>query len=279
MRVTSVELHPSGSSEVAVLSFRDPSRQNPYNVKSIAGLDASIVPKFYGASKTSAVNLYTFSLDKRVIVIQITLNPSFSLGKSYSELRDDIYKMIASSRTGLTQVQFKNENGVVAAISGFITKLENPISDKSAEVHLTIEAVDPMLMALAPTNVAVAGLNPANTLITDDISTAPHGFDFVMNATAAFAALTISDPNDSSWSFTVTPSGGFLAGDQLNFSSVNDAKKLYIVRGANTIYLADVLTAGSVWPILFPGDNHLSFTNPASLTWQSISYYATYWGV
>ncbi len=47
MRVTSVELHPANSSDICVLSFRDPTHANPYNVKEIIGLDADeIVPRF-----------------------------------------------------------------------------------------------------------------------------------------------------------------------------------------------------------------------------------------
>lgn len=276
MRVTSVELHPARSTQVCVLSFRDPTRQNPYNVKQIDGLDPAdgIVPQFYAA------NFYNLVMIKRDVVIRIELNPQFSLNKTYSDLRDDLYKMIASSRSGLVQVQFKNELGVIAAISGFVTKFEAPTFDKTPEAVITLSAVDPkMLTALVPVNVVVAGLDPANTLITDGLSTAPHGFDFAIAATAAFASLVITDPGDSAWSFGVSPVGGFLDGDVLHFSSNPQSKQIYIVRGGVNIYLADVIAPGSVWPILFPGDNHLAFTNPTHLTWESISYYPTYWGV
>lgn len=280
MRVTSVELHPAGSSEVCVLSFRDPTRQNPYNVKSIGGLDISdgIVPQFYGVSG-SAASFYNLMMTKRDVAFQIELNPKFSLNMSYSDLRDDLYRMIASSRTGMIQAQFINEDGVVAAVSGFVTKVEAPLFVQTPEVIVTLSAVDPMLIALTETDVVVAGLDPTNTLIQDEVSTAPHGFSFVMSTTASFASLTITDPGDSTWSFAVTPSGGFLSGDALHFSSDPKNKQLYIVRGGTTIYLADVIAPASVWPIMFPGDNRFAFTNPLDLSWTSLSYYATYWGV
>lgn len=282
MRVTSVELHPSGSVEVCTLSFRDPTGSNPYNIKTMTGLDGSdgIAPKFYGKAGNSAASFYNLSLQKREVILGISLNPQFTSGKSYSDLRDDLYRMIGSSRTGLVQLQFLNETGVVAAISGFVVKAETNHFDKSPSVLLTLSAVDPMLTALEPVAVPIIGLNPANFVISDTESTAPHGFSFTADIVSPFASLVITDPNDASWSFGVTPPGGwFLTGDVLNFSSDPKDKQLYIVRGGVNIYLADVIAPGSVWPILFPGDNYFSFTNPLDLVLVSISHYPTYWGV
>lgn len=281
MKLTSVELHPSGSDEVCVLSFRDPTRANPYSVKSMSGLDTSdgIVPQFYGKSGSSSAAFYNLSMQKRNVGISILLNPQFTLGKSYSDLRDDLYRMIGSSRTGQIQVQFKNGVDVIAAISGFVTKAEANLFDKTPSVNLTLSAVDPMLTALDPVAVAVAGLNLANFTISDAISTAPHGFSFDANIVAPFASLVVTDPNDASWSFGITPVGGFLTGDHLVFSSDPATKKLYVVRGGVDVYLADVINTGSMWPIMFPGDNHFSFTNPADLALTDFSYYPTYWGV
>lgn len=279
MRVTSVELHPARSTTVVVLSYRDPTRGNPYNVKEIDGLDADgIVAKFYGVSANSNEQFYNLSQDKRDIIVRIGLKPVFA-NQSYSDLRDALYKMIASSRTGLIQLQFKNETGVVAVISGWVQKFEAPQFAKEPVVNITIKTDDPMLKAPDPVNVNVAGLDPADTLISDLVSTAPHGLDFQMTFSAATATLAITDPLDPSWSFGVTPAGGFLAGDVLHFSSDPKNKALYIVRGIATIYLADVLTPGSIWPVIFPGDNHLAFATPANMHWTAISYYPTFWGV
>lgn len=281
MRTTSIELHPDGSDQVCVLSFRDPRGLNPYSVEGTSGLDASdgIAPKFYGVSANSVAKFFNLSLHKRTVGLQIGLNPEFSAGKTYSDLRDDLYRMIAASRTGLVQIQFKNETGVVAAISGFVTKLEAPHFDKHPRVEFEIEAVDPWLKALVAVDIPVAGLDPADTLIQDQLSTAPHGFQFVMNIAAPNASLVFSDPGDTSWSFGVTPVGGFLAGDVLHFSSDPNDKELFLVRGGVTIYLADVIAPGSIWPIVFPLDNHLAVTHPTDVSWASISYFPTYWGV
>lgn len=280
MKLTGVELHPANSSDVAVMSFRDPRGENPYNVTGITGLGADeIVPKYYGGPGNTDGNFYNMSLMKRDVVIKIQLNPSFADNQSYSDLRDALYRMIASSRTGKIQLQFKNLTEVVAAISGFISKFETSLFEKTHEVQITIKCDEPMLKALNPTVVAVAGLNPANTTIQDAKSTAVHGFQFDLGITANIASLIATNSGDSSWQFEVIPVGGFLAGDVLHFSSEYNNKYLYLTRGATTIQLADVISAGSVWPILFPGSNVFALTHPTNVVWNAISYYPTYWGV
>jgi hypothetical protein len=279
MKLTSVELHPKNSSEVAVLSFRDPRRANPYNVKAITGLDADeIVPRYYGGSLGSE-KFHNLSLKKRTIVVRIGLNPSFANGKSFSDLRDAIYKVIHSSRTGTLGLQFKNGANVIAAISGFVTKLEAPLFNKEPEVQITVQCDEPMLKAPARINVDVTGLSTANAVITDDISTAPHGFLFTANVLANTASMTIVDPDDLTWALEVIPPGGFLLGDVIHFSSELNNKYLYLVRGGSTYYLADVIVPSSVWPIFFPGENKLQISPSIKFAWASIEHYPTYWGV
>jgi len=36
---------------------------------------------------------------------------------------------------------------------------------------------------------------------------------------------------------------------------------------------------GSVWPMLFPGENTFVLSSGASIDWDSITYYPTFWGV
>lgn len=279
MKLTSVELHPAGSASVCVLSFRNPAGTNPYNVKGIGGLDADdIVSRFYGGSGNSA-RFFNLALEARSIPIRIGLNPRFNLDESFSSLRDELYKLIASSRTGTIEVQFLNGEDVIATLTGFVTKFEAPHFEKTQEVILTIKCDDPMLRAPEATVVDVEELDPAETLIQDLLSTAPHGFTFELSFQDDMASLIIGDPDDDTWLFTVSPAGGFLEDDVLHFSSENNDKYLYLVRGMTTIHLADKILSGSVWPILFPGDNTFELTTAADVTWESISYRPAYWGV
>lgn len=278
MKLTSVEIHPNGSSSVLALSFRDPQALNPFNAVSITGLDPdTIVPKYYGASGSS--KFYDMAILKRQIVMVVKLNPNFSNNDTYSSLRDKIYKIIASSRTGKIQLQFKNGTTVVAVSNGFVSRIEAPHFEQKQEVKITIDCDKGMLESLDPTAVAVGGLNPNDFVITDDVSTAPHGFMFDLAVNVNAASIVITDPTDASWAFTVAPVGGFLIGDVLHFSSIYGNKFINLTRGLVTVQLGEVVAPGSIWPILFPGDNHFHFSTPASLVLDAISYYATYWGV
>lgn len=276
MKLTSVAIRPDNSSEVAVLSFRDPNANNPYNVKSILGLDADeLVQRSYGGS--GSFKFYTVSLQNRSVVFKIGLNPSFVDRKSYSELRDALYRMIASSRTGKINIQFLNGTDVKASLKGFVTKFNNPLFEKTQDIEITVKCDEPLLRS--PTPIVLTNLTPAHAIIQDEESTAPHGFSFDISVTEPFASLKITDPTDDSWSFEVIPVSGFLVGDQVRFSSEFNDKQLYIGREGSTIYLADVIVPGSVWPILFPGNNSFVFTHPDSFDWNYLTYYPTYWGV
>lgn len=285
MRITSVELHPAGSLNVVELSFRDPSRSNSYNVREISDLGADeIVARYYGGSG-STVKFYNLSLEARHPVFRIQLNPNYAENETHSSLRDDLYRMISSSRTGKLSVHFKNGDDVVAAISGFVTKFEPALFEKEPEVKITMDADDPMLRALEPVDVDIDGVSPGETTITDPLSTAQHGLKFELSFAAVKASINISDPADDDWSFEVTPDGGFLVGDILHFSSEQNDKYLYIERDVDTIHLADKITSGSVWPILFPGENVISVDGVVVLgdafnvNWESISHRPAYWGV
>lgn len=268
MRITSVALIPAGSASACELSFRDLTRKSPYNVKTIVGLDADEIAP--GAHL----------LEKRDIVMRISLNPDATENDTYSSLREDLYKLIASSRTGIVQLQFKNGAVVVAVISGFLTKVEAAHFDKEPDVQLTLSCTDdPMLRAPVPISFDVVAVDPSLTVVTDDISTAPHGFTFELAFGFALASLVITDPEDSSWFFTVTPAGGFVTGDVLHFSSEHNNKYLYIQRGPTVIHVGEAILSGSSWPTIFPGENRFAIANAANLDWVSMRHRPTYWGV
>lgn len=283
MKVTSVELQPANSSNTIVLSFRDPTRANPYNVKNIVGLDADeLTPRFYGISGAETSAFYEVALRSRELVFLIELSPNFGANQTVAGLRDDVYKLISSSRSGLLNVKFKNGATVVAVISGFVEKLEASHFSKTPEVQITIKCKQPLLRSPARENIVLDGfvpVTPAAATILDDVSTAPHGFQFDIEFTGAMPAFTIEDPGDPLWSFEVRPFAGFLTGDVLHFSSETDNKFLTRTRTGVTTHIAESIVAGSIWPIIFPGENNFRCDTPGSLDWVSISHYLTYWGI
>lgn len=281
MKVTSIELY-SNNQKAASFSFRDPTAKNPYIVQGVFGLDASeIVPKFYGSSSDGVSKFYDMGIRSREIVIRVALNPQLTLRKTYSDLRDDLYRVISSSRTGLIQLRFNNGSATVATVSGFVSKFESALFNQLPEVQLTIKCDDPMLRALEPVEVSYAVLGTEMNVI-DPYSTSPHGFTFQLTFTQDTASFVMKDSADL-WTFTVTPgvigaNTGFKNNDTLTFSSELGQKTISIVRSAQTILLVDKVQPGSTWPVLFPGSNLLEIVT-GTFTWESLTYYPTYWGV
>lgn len=281
MRVTNIDICTSNLGNIINLNFRDPTSQSPYIVKDIIGLDADdITPKYY-ASDMSDNKYYDLALKKREVVIKVGLNPNFALGKSYAALRDDLYRLVQSSRTGAIQLRFNDETGVKAAVSGFVTRFESPNFTRTPEVQLTISCNESMLKAVDEVNVPVEFLVNPLTIITDDESTAPHGVRFGLQFTDTVIDASIQDALPANWAFEVNLTGSslteFVIGDELHLSSEANNRYLYLVRGFDIIHLVDRIIPTSIWPLMFPGENQ--FMRSEFIRWDYITYFPTYWGV
>lgn len=279
MKVTSVELRPEGSSEVIDLSFRDPKSNNPYRVKSIAPLDADeLIPQFYGTSGDSTKKYYNIVLKKREPVALIGLNPRFgsAVNNSYSDLRDRLFRLIATSRTGVINIVFRYGTEDVAYIPALVSKVESSVFTDKPEVQITFNCLDPMLKSLTRVEVPVTS-ELVNWFSVDVAkSTAPCGFRMRVRIPSAIPRLRIA-PLDNEDSFEVSFFGGFLAGDELEFSSENNNKYIYLVRGSNRWPIADAVKVNSIWPILFPGNNDFVFSYDVEI--KEFDYFTTYWAV
>lgn len=281
MKVTNIDICSSNLGNIINLNFRDPTSQSPYITKEIVGLDADdITPKYY-ASDMSDNKYYELALKKREIVVKISLNPNFAVGKTYATLRDDLYKLVQSSRTGSIQLRFNDGTTTKAAVSGFVTRFESPNFTKTPEVQLTISCNESMLKAVDQVNVPVEFLSEALTIITDDESTAPHGVRFGVQFTDTVIDFSIQDALPANWAFEVNLTGSplteFVVGDELHLSSEANNRYLYLVRGFDIIHLVDRIIPTSIWPIMFSGDNQFMCSD--FVKWDYITYYPTYWGV
>jgi hypothetical protein len=282
MRLTSVDLYSPNFSETITFSLRDVDSSDKYMVRGIVGLDAEdIIPKFYGFGISSNSRFYNFGLKAREIAIRVVLNPHFHIDESYSDIRDSLYRAISATRTGQIVLHFKSGGTIVAKIMGFITKFEVPYFSEIAEVQLTIRCDDPMFRAINPVRYEPQDIKTTNPLILpDSLSTAPHGFSMQMTFKAASPAFTVQDDLvEPEWKFKVIPSGGFVAGDVLYFSSDFSNKYLYMMRGTVNTPLIDKIEPTSVWPIIFPGANTIQIPEIATFDWNAMEYYAAYWGV
>lgn len=282
MRVTSIDVHASNSEKALSLSFRDPTSTSLYIAKAILGLDAEeIMAKFSSVGPWSSTKFYEMLLTKRNIVLQVALNPNASRKQSYSSLRDDLYRIISASRSGAIELRFKDGDRVVAAVSGFVEKVESPQFERSPEAHVTIKCADPMLKGLEQVNEDVSVFTPDLATLIDDESTAPHGFRFGMMFSDKTVEFAIQDGEDPTWIFEVNLTGSplinFKPGDELHFSSEHNNRYLFLVRNFDVIHLVDRVVPTSIWPIMFPGPNLFTCTDAAA--WDYLTYYPTYWGV
>ncbi len=282
MRVTGVDLYSALSEEAITFSLGETNPTSQYQVKTIVGLDAEeLIPKFYGKGLESSSKFYDFSLKPRLIVIRVVLNPRFNLGESPSDVRDELYRTISANRTGMVVLHFRSGGTIVSIIQGSIAKFEVPYFNKLPEAQITVQCNDPMFRAINPVVFEPDDIGVLETVsVPDSLSTAPHGFTMQATFTDDPDEFTIQDVDtDPDWKFKVAPLGGFEVGDVLYISTEYANKQVYIVRGVDTIQLIDRIEPGSIWPIVFPGRNTFYFVNKAAFDWNSLEYYAAYWGV
>lgn len=276
MRVQSIELY-SGQQRVVQFDVNGPDVRNPYVLKSIMGLDADeITPLFYGQGTETNTKFYDLVLQPREIVMRIGLNPDYSLDLRPGDLRTELLKAIGANRSGKMQLRLMDDEVPVGVISGFVTKFEANVSNKEAEVLITLRCDDPLFKAMYVSNQIVTDLDETNPLIIDPVSTAPHGFHFALTFSGSVNPFTIRDDTTPDWKFQINYP--FISGDQLYFSSELGDKYIYRIRGGVTLHLMDVIEQGSVWPILFPGENQFNVLG-TSFAWIEVYWYDTHWGV
>lgn len=286
MRVDSIDLY-SNDTRIATFNVRSRDYTNPYMIRAITGLDAdSIIPRFYGLSVDESINFYDLTLEPREIAMRIALNPNVSIGATITQFRDALYKAIASNRSGKIQLRFNEGNVVVAAISGFVTRFEAPLFQQQTDVQITMRCDDPIFRSMTITSVIEDTLSTEEPLLIDPVSTCPHGFRFSMTLLDDVSGIIIQDAPAAgapTWRFEIDFE--FLTDDQLFFSSEFGEKYLYILRGVSTQHLMNDVVSGSVWPILFPGENQLYLLDGASalidtkVEWDEVFWYETHWGV
>lgn len=277
MRVQRIDLF-SNNRQVASFETAGPDRRNPYVLKAIDGLDAEqITPKFYGQGEVDGVNFTELSLEPREIVINLALQPKWAAGETPATLRSNLLKAIASNRSGVVQLRFYDDEVAVGVIEGFITKFNTPASRATSEVTITVKCENPLFRSLDVTSQIVESLSTTAPLVIDPVSTAPHGFKFKATATGSMNPFTIQDdPTTPNWVFQIDYP--FITGDEIYFSSEENDKYIYRVRSAVTLRLMDVLALGSVWPVIFPGENQL-YVVGTNFGWDEFYWYETHWGI
>lgn len=281
MRVTDIEF-TSDNVDIMSVALRMPSFDAKFLAKAVIGLDASeIVPKFYGFGLVNKERFYEYTLRPREIVIRIVLNPNYEINEQYSDLRDELYRRISSSRSTSIKMVLKNGASSMAQIFGNIIKFEVPHFSKVPELQLTIRCEDPIFRAITHVEMDHTDLGPRQPFeIVDAISTCPHGVSFDALLMAPKPSFTFQDKEtDPNWKFEVAPNGGFLTGDMLCISSESANKYVYIEREGVKTHIVDFVTPGSLWPVIYPGYNEFYSNYTGQLEWEYLKYRPAFWGV
>jgi hypothetical protein len=280
MNVTTIVLSKTDGNSYTpiVICPLDASSPNErYIIRNITGLDADeITPILYGVGQSTGNKFVNMRLKERNISMSLILNPNYAGFDTPGGLRDELYRMISSYRTGLMRLSFYNQNIETATIDGYITKIESDLSGDVSEAKITMRCDYPYFRSPARVNVNTLGLSKTAPVIIDSVSTAPHGFQMRWQFTDDTPGFYIQKPNDSDWYFGVTYS--FQNGDFFTFSSEEDNKELYATRNGAKIQLIGNVEAGSEWPLIFPGLNEI-WISSGPYNYVYLSHYTTYWGL
>lgn len=282
MRLSAVVLSTSSYDEEITFAVHQQDPNNRYLLRAMVGVDADeIIPKFYGFGTQAAARYYEYTMRPREIVMRVALNPLFAVNEDVSVIRDAIYRLISRDRTGELTLNFMAGGTTRCSIKGMIVKAEVPYFSQTPELQITVRCNDPMFRSLTPYAFGPSDLPSANPVtLMDEPSTAPHGLSFKVEFTAAVASFVIQDhPSSPDWEFEVIPSGGFLIGDELHFSSEYQQKLVYLQRTGDNRNLMDKIQPYSIWPQIFPGRTDLYFPQIASFDWIELNYYSAFWGL
>lgn len=277
MKFDSIEVLPASDELGMLLNFEDPNGESPYQVLEIEDLDAGdLLKSYYARGQSSGKKFFNFSLPKREPVIKVGLNPRLGEDETVSSLRDDIYRMISSTRDGTIWLRFMDGDNEVAVLTGTIGSVEPSLFDKRPTVDIRLECDDPILRATTKTEIDMPDTATDEVAFLDLYSTAPHGLFFVATFEADASNLTITD-SSGDWFFTVTPKDGFDRGDEIWFAGEANTRSITRFRKGKAYPLADVVAKNSVWPIVFPLSNEFLFNH--ALKFASLGHFPAYWGV
>lgn len=304
MKITDIQLcsyNSVGPYEVrANFAVKGVNQSQSYIIVNSTGLDPDeIVSSFYETDSFGIKN-YTLRPKKRTVDLMLRLNPNYARGETASSLREYLYKLISFNKKATLELRFMDGLNYVASLFGIITKVQSPMFNQTSEVQLTLECPDSFMYNTTYTDFTPSHVDDSSLYWNDLKSTAPHGFKMDISLLGAFGdeggfyGTGGGTPVTSVLQFTLMYGADsvifvitypFLVNDRIYFSSEWNNRYLYLIRTTGvgspvTINLSGAVSLDSIWPIMFPGINHMVVAGaPTGFRVNKISYKDCYWGV
>lgn len=262
------------------LAFRDPDSSMPYQVMGLTGLDADEITFEYAGGVRGGPKLYLPSAKEREVVALLGLNPWVDEAHTFSSLRDAIYRLVGGGGSSCVTLDFRYDGDSVATVTGFVSKIEPSLFTETPQIQLTIRCKDDPLLRGPTVEVDVeTQFNEGVLTLSDNVSTAAHGFRAWFQVTDASSFVTIETVGV--WKFTLNHN--FWPNEFFCVSTEHAAKELFKTGREKTkesyVYLADKVEANSFWPMIFPGDNEIRVSAARGVSVTSMTYRTAFWGV
>lgn len=208
---------------------------------------------------------------QREPVLQIGLNPDYRTGQTASDLRNSLYGMLTPGHVDAVILQIMDGVDVVAHTKGYVKTLEIVPFAKDPEVQLVLSCLTPYFEA--PEIIFVSPGDAAQPSI-ENVGTAPTGFYMEVNFTGPVSGWSLVDPAGKEMEFLYD----FVVNDKLAVDTRPGSRGVWLTRDLVISNLIFALTANSIWPQLYGGDNIFS-TSSQGFEWGEVYYYPQYWGI
>jgi len=207
----------------------------------------------------------------RQIVALIGLNPNFSTGMTAADLRETLYGLLTPDIDDSINVQFVDDEDVLASTRSYVSKMEiNPFAD-TPEVQITSDCDSPYL--IAPDELFLSPESKPSPVI-ENVGTAPAGFHMEVHFTSDLSGWILQHSSGRKMQFDYE----FLTGDDLTIDTRPGHRGIFVTRVGVTTNIIWSLSSDSTWFMLHGGVNNFS-TSSSAFDWGDVFYLPQFWGI
>ena len=244
--------------------------QNSLFRTTAAGLNPPPGSIFTAELATKNGSLYNGSkVNNRNIILTI-----YPAGRDVAAARLDLFRVFKVSQ--YIRLQIETEKRTCYAV-GYVEDMPSEYDDPAQNCAVSIICPDPFLVAATETTAAIPTAGTAVSV--NNAGDFETGAEFTITATGACSGLTFANATTGqTFGVNVT----LAAGDKLTLTTKQGEKSLILTRsGESPTNALNLMTSGSVWPILQPGANNIAFnaTSGGANASMAVKFSALYGGI